>query len=334
MDSPKTLLERNLARLAAHAPGREPKNLAKTDRIEGRMGKTPVALATSTTETADWIPEDVYAQTVFMAVHADRVLGSLAAALAVDVNRGEGDTVKVRFFPARAAQGPIAEGNSLAEASSTPTVRPITIEAYGDLDTLTGQAIDFTSDDVKARVLAAMGAGISEKLESVAYGVLQNAAAPREVVLDAKGVIDYDEVLKAQEKLKTRVSAAEPAMKPDFLILSAGHERDLLKDSSLTKVADYGSAGPVALPGEIGRIGNIRVLVHPLAVAKDTATNDALQGIMIDSSRAFGEAFGKPLSYEETRIAKSNKWEEVAWAFYGAATLDEKAICHLLNPGA
>lgn len=279
---------------------------------------------TTTTETDAWIPEDVYAQTVFMALHSDRVLGSLASALSVDIMRGEGDTIQVRIFPKRTAQGPIAEGNSLTStATGTLTTKSIQIKAYGDYDTVTGQALDFTSDDVKARLLAEMGAAIAEKLEQVVYDVLKDASGTLTRTLDVPGVIDYEEVMRAKAVMRKQ------KYHPDFIIVSPDHEPDLLLDSNLTKTVDY-DGGMVALPGEIGRIGTIRVLVHELANALDESAG-AINGIMLDSSRAFGEAFGRTLSFEEERVPESNKWKEVAWVFYGAAVIDASAICHMKN---
>lgn len=293
-------------------------------------------LATTTTETDAWIPADTYAQAVFMAMNAKRVLGSLAAALDVDIQKGRGDTVQVRVYPRRSAQGPITEGNSLVEtASDALTTVPITIEAFGDFDVLTGQAIDQTSDNVKARLLTSMAHALDEKLEQQVYDNLATEASAQSVTLDTAGEIDYEEVLKAQAELKKTIRDGvndRGPYKPDFLIISPEHEPDLLLDPALTKTVNYGP-GEVALPGEIGKIGKIRVLVHELANAKDTALS-AVNGVMIDSTRAFGEAYGKTLSFEEDRIAKSNKWEEVAWVFYGSAVIDPDAICHLQNAAA
>jgi N4-gp56 family major capsid protein len=325
--SASPLQRRHLERLAkAGAPNYDPMTLAVGESIAGRAGRTPVAFSnTSTTQTADWIPADVYAQTVFMAVHADRVLGALAGALSVDIGKGNGDTVQVRVFPSRTAQGPISEGNSLTEtALGSLTTKSIQILAYGDYDTLTQQSIDFTSDDLKGRLLAEMGAALNEKLEQVCYDVLKNASAGCTRTLDVPSVIDFEDILRAAATMK----AAK--RKPDFLIIAPTLEPDVLLDPNLTKAVDYSKVGLVALPREIGSIGGIRVIVHPLAAAKATTTG-AVQGIMIDSSRAFGEAFGRPLSFEEQRVPESNKWKQVAWVFYGAAAIDLTAICHLKN---
>jgi len=317
----KHILKRNLERLSGAIDAEDPKTvLAKTSSLAGRRS---AAFGSTTTETADWIPEDVYAQTVFMGMHAGRVLGSLAAAVGVDIQQGQGGTVKVRVFPKRTAQGPISEGNSLVDtALGSLTTKSLTIAAYGDFDHLTGQSLDYTSDNLKARLLAEMGAAIGEKLEQVCYDVLKDAVAGVTRTLDVSGVIDYEEILEAEAAFGT-------GYKPDFLIIGKTSKPDLLLDPRLTKTVDYG-AGVVALPGEIGSIGSIRILVHDLANAK-SATAGAINGIMIDSSRAFGEAFGNPLSFEEDRVPESNKWKEVAWAFYGAGAIDLNAICHLKN---
>jgi N4-gp56 family major capsid protein len=252
------------------------------------------------------------------------VLGSLAAAVSVDIGKGNSDTIQVRVFPKRTAQGPIAEGASLADtAIGSLTTKSITIQAYGDYDKVTEQALQFTSDDYKARLLNEMGAALNEKLEQVVYDVLKNANDTTSRTLDVAGVIDYEEVLKASAILK----AAK--CNPDFLIIHPDHEVDLLMDANLTKTVDY-SPGQVALPGEIGRIGGVRILVHPLANAKSAAAG-AINGILIDSSRAFGEAHGKPLQFYEDHVIESNLFKEVAWVWYGAAAIDLDAICHLKN---
>jgi N4-gp56 family major capsid protein len=324
--SASALLKMHLARFAAAegVPDNDPMRLAVGTQMAGRVGRTPVQFGSTTTETDAWIPADVYAQTVFMGLHSQRVLGSLAAAVRVDVQAGEGDTVQVRIFPKRTAQGPISQGTALTDtALGTLTTKSVQIQAYGDYDQLTGQALDFTSDNLKSRLLTEMGAALNEKLEQVLYDVLKNASGTKTRTLDVAGKIDFEEVVKAKAVLR------KEKMHPDFLIVGPDFEADLLLDPNLTKSVDY-DGSVVALPGEIGRIGSIRILVHELAVASAT-TAGAVQGILIDSSRAFAEAFGHPLSFEEDRVPESNKWKEVAWVFYGAAVVDPNAICLLKN---
>lgn len=315
------LLKRNLQRLQAAdgTPAQDIRALYQTGILAGR-----IEFGSDTTVTSNWIPRDVYAQTIFMALHAKRVLGSLAAAVSVDIQKGEGDTIKVRVFPKRTAQGPIAEGVSLTDtANSAATTKSLQIQAYGDFDKITQQSIDFTSDDFKARLLAEFGAALNEKLEQVCYNVLANASSTQTTTLDVASVVDYEEILKAKAKLRLQ------KMHPDFLIISPDQERDVLLDPNLTKAVDY-TGDMVALPGEVGSIGGIRVLVHELALAKST-TSGVVNGIMIDSSRAFGEAFGRPLTYMEQAVPEANTWKEVAWVFYGAGVIDPNAICLMKN---
>lgn len=278
---------------------------------------------TTTTETAAWIPADVYARAVFMAVHAKRILGNLVAALKHDVGRGNSDTIQVRKYPARTAQTDVAEAASLTANADTVSTVSITVKKHGDYAILTDESIQFTSDDVKGRLLAEMGAALAEALEQKAYDALKNASSTKTTTLQVSGVVDYAEVLAAQAELK------KAKMNPDFLIISPDHETDLLLDANLTKVAEYG-AGAVSLPGEIGRIGTIRVIVHPLAVARATSTG-TVQGIMLDSSRAFAEVYGKPLRFEEQRVPENDTYKEVAWVWYGCGVLDANAICLMKN---
>lgn len=280
----------------------------------------------TTTQTDAWIPADVYARAVFMAVHAKRILGNLAAALKHDIGRGNGDTIQVRKFPSRSPQKDIAEGATLTANTSTLSTVSITVKKDGDRADLTDESLQFTSEDYRGRLLAEMGATIAEGQEQRVYDALKDAAGTKTTTLDVAGVIDYQEVLKAQAALK------KASMNADTLIINADHEVDLLLDANLTKVADYG-AGAVSLPGEIGRIGHIRVIVHPLANAKSSDAS-ALNGIMLDSSRAFAEVYGKPLRFEEQRVPESDLTKVVAWAWHGAGVLHADAIVHMKNAAA
>ena len=323
------VLKRNLERLA-RAVGKTPEaedafeQLAVTKALAGRPASVNLA-ATSTTQTDAWIPADIYAQQVFMGLHSKRVLGALAAALGVNVQQGEGGTVQVRFFPKRTAQGPIAEGVALSQtATGSLTTKSITLSKYGDYDILTQESIDYTAGPVKDMLLDEMGAALAEKLEQVTYDVLKNAASTQTYTLDISGTLSYEDILRAEAKAKK-----DKKVRPDFLIIAHDLVPDLLLDPNLTKTVNYGE-GTVALPGEVGRIGNVRIIAHDLAVAKATTTG-TVQGILIDSTRAFGEAFGRPLTFEEERVPEDDTWKEVCWVRYGAAVLDPDAIMLLKN---
>lgn len=282
-----------------------------------------LAELTTTTQTSAWIPRDVYAKGVLMALYSERKLGLLAAARRFDIKAGEGNTVKVKTVGKRTAQGPIAEGASLAANAGTFSTVAVTIEKFGDRDDLTDEAITQSDDDVVGVTLAGFGLALNEKIEQKAYDTLFAAAGTRTTTLDAKGVVDYEEVLKAE-------AAFTAGYKPDTLIVHRTHKSALLLDPALEKSVDY-NQGEIVLPGEIGRIGNIRIIVHDLANAKDTATVNEVQAIMLDSSRAFVEAFGKPLRFKMQEVIESDQYKHVAWMWYGVAVADANAICHLKN---
>lgn len=282
-----------------------------------------LAELTTTADMSPLIPRDVYARAVFTAMYAKRVLGQLAAAMRVDIKAGEGNTVKVRKRNKRAAQGPIAEMACLVPNPQGAAVVPITIQKFGDYDQISDEALEQTPDDVKGQLLDDMGSAIDEKLEQLVYDMLRTAAGTGTVNLDVPGVIDYQEILKAE-------AAFPVGYRADVLIISKTHKADLLLDPAITKTVDYAADGVPVLPGEVGRVGNIRILVHDLALPK-TGAAAAIQGIMLDSRLAFGEAFGKPLRFHEQYVPECDYYKEVAWAWYGAAILDAAAIVKLAN---
>jgi len=276
---------------------------------------------TTTTQTSSWIPRDVYARVIWGAVAEEEKLRDIVAVSEKQPFGDGGNTFKVRVVGARTAQGPIAEGASLTSTASSFSVYSITLSKYGDYDVLSGESIEDTSDDVKAKILAEMGKAIAAKIDQVRYDEI-NTAVPGQT----KNAATAGQILLA-DILDLKAAMEDTKYKPDVLLLSPlGLANFLRYNQSLLQyqMVDALMAGKVAM------VAGLRVVVFSGAV-DPSATAGATLAYVIDSSRALGEIWGRPLTFEELRVPETDQYKEVCWVRYGASELDTGAIGRLKN---
>lgn len=279
---------------------------------------------TTTTQTAEWIPTETWAKLILEGAWEARKLSPAVAAVSYNKNAGEGSNIEVRYFPARTAQGPITEGNALSATSSDPTVKAITIAKYGDYDLVTGETFEDTSDDFKARLVNSMGYAIGEKLDDIVYTELETATPGSSKTLTTKGdgTSLYDKVVE----LRGDMLAAK--VRPDTLIIHPDYEASLLKE---TVQGVRGNMVTVGNDGHIDRVAGLNVIVSAAANAS-AATTHIVQAIVIDSTRAVGEAYGRPLEFKTAEPdIEYDRTKVVCWIRYGADELDTAGIGHIVN---
>ena len=93
-----------------------------------------LAELTSSTQVASWKPADSYADKIMEASVCYGQLSGVITNINHDLKACEGDTIQIRYAPARTAQGPLAPGSCLTQTSSTLGTYSITVEQYGDYD--------------------------------------------------------------------------------------------------------------------------------------------------------------------------------------------------------
>ena len=279
-------------------------------------------------DVSNWTPSEVFSKLILDAAVDAGKLSRKITVFEEDITKGNGDTVKVRAFPARTAQGPIADGDSLTAIDSTPNVYSIQIQQYGDYQPLTDYSIFKAGDEVKARLLKAMGNGLARKFDEIIYNELETASAGVTKALSTSDWSSssydlYEKIVEARASLKAN------GANPDYLIIHPDFESYFLKETV------EGVRGQVIKVenGNLVEVAGLKVIVTSVANAKsDTASE--VQAIIIDSSRAVGEAWGKRPTFYEDFDSTSNTYKEVVWAYFGASELDTNAIAHVVNPAA
>lgn len=279
------------------------------------------------TDAAAAVPADVYATFVLEALYAERKFEGLVAATTEDLTAEAGDTVKVAALAARTAQGPIAEGTALTDNASSISVVPITLSKYGDYDLVNAEVFEdqklFDSGDF----LRNMGRALAEAIDQTAYDALEGAAAVHTEALATAGVYAdlYDKVVD----LKKKMEGAK--LRPSHLIIHPDQEAQFLKDTSegikLTQID--------ASAGNVSMVAGLSVVVSPLANAQ-SATLSEVQAIVIDSSRALGEVWGRrpDTTVDDVSRREFDQVKLVTWLRYGNAVLEAAAVGHIKNPAA
>jgi len=276
-------------------------------------------------DVSAWTPSEVFSRLILDAAIDAGKLSRVITVFAEDITKGSGETVKVRAFPSRSAQGPIADGNSLSEVDSTLSTYSITIEQYGDYAKLTDFSIFKAGDETKARLIRAMGNGLARKFDETIYEAISASGAAS--VVKETATADwtapeynlYDCIVECRAALKAN------GVNPDYIIIHPDFEGYFLKGTV------EGVRGQVIKVenGNLSEIAGLKVIVTGVAIGYQPM--GGLQVVIIDSSRAVGEAWGKRPTFYEQFIPESNTYKEVVWAYFGAARLDTKGIGHVYS---
>lgn len=280
---------------------------------------------TDTTDVATLIPADVFSAQVLDALYAERKFEGLLAGVQVDLTAKAGNVVQVPFIGARTAQGPIAPGGALTATDSSFGTYPITLDKYGDYDRVQNEVFeDQDAFDVNA-FTTNMGKGLAERIDQEVYDVLEAATAGSTETLAAAGVLTdlYDQIVELKAKME------KLKVKPSHVIIGPDQNAQFLKDTSegvkllQIQVRD----------GLVVAVAGLPVVMSPLANA-NTATAGAVQAIIIDKSRAVGEAWGRRpnMTVDRTTEAPSDITRLIAWLRYGTDVMDLTAIGHVKNP--
>jgi len=294
---------------------------------------------TTTAGVAAWVPADAYADLIFGASVCYGQLSGVITAIDYDLKACQGDTIQVRYAPARTAQGPKDPCECLSATSSTLGTYSITVEAYGDYDLMCAFSLFTACGPVKDRILDEMAKGLAKKRDEVIWTqITQFQAAPAyisttSVTCGARWTRDasyccayaydlYNSIVSVQKEMEAA------AYNPTHVILNPEVAKWLyFKDvayppGNLVKYDDKGG---------ILSINGLKVIECCNATTCNT-TSGATMAVVIDSSRAVGEAWGRRPKFYEFYEVDCDRYKETIWMYWGASELDTGAIGHIRNP--
>ena len=296
---------------------------------------------TTDANVTSWIPADVYADLILEAsVCYGQLSGKGITAIDYNMSAGEGDTIQVRYFPARTAQGPLTSCACLSVVSSTLGTYPITIAPYGDYDRMCGFSLFKAKGPVKEGILREMAKGLA-RARDIAIWTAITVLAPghtvdlghaweASVVTDACcfNAIDlYNAIVYLYKQMQGG------ALNPDYVIMHPEVAAHLYyKDAGQMPLVQ--SIMPLLKwdgNGQLIKVGPLKV-IECCNASQGTNASNATMAVVIDSSRAVGEAWGKRPTFYEDFVIECDYYKEVIWMYWGTAAMDTNAIGHILNP--
>lgn len=285
-----------------------------------------LAATNAATDAAVVIPDDVYGSLVLEAVYANRQLVGIVGATQENLVGVAGDRVRIPVIPARTGQGPIAEGTALTDTATTFTVKTVILDKYGDYDIVNREVFEDSIFDEGAFVKN-IAAALAETIDQAAFDVLEAVTPGSSEALATAGTLTdfYTQVVEC----KAAMEAAK--VKPTHIIMAPSQAAQLLKDTNQGIVYDNIKVAG----GKVLEVAGLEAVVTPLANA-NAATLNMVQAIIIDKSRALGEAWGRrpETVVDKQTLAEKDQVRIITWLRYGVDALDTAAIGHVVNPAA
>lgn len=297
---------------------------------------------TGDSDVADWTPTDTFCDMIIYALHCNRVLSGKVTVGKCNFARGKGETITIRSIAARLGQGRltgeelnfpgIGDCDCLDPVASSFSATAVTLKAFGDYDKICEQSIFKAGDIVKQAILQEMGEAMADLVDEYIFYLLGTVATP-----DCSYDLGDPNCGCFANDLYNLVIDAEASRRgagydPDFVIMHPTVAA-LFKYKDTADVPRHMTSQIVVKDGILVRIGSLNVIEYCGANAF-SAVADTVLAVLLDSSRAVAEAWGKRPSFEEERIPECDAWKEVVWMYLGCGIIDEDAICHIKNPAA
>jgi len=165
-------------------------------------------------------------------------------------------------------------------------------------------------------LVTGLTAGSSNPADSEAYSA----------VVSSDGEISYSDVKDLAQTMR------QDDYEVDALTISHDHLSDLLDEDKFILSNEAGTDTGLR-DGQLGQFAGLDVFVTSQANGSST-TNDAVQAVLMDTSRAFAVAVKRDPTVEEDRQEQKGRTNLVITQRFGNAVVDENAIGYLQNSGA
>ncbi len=279
-------------------------------------------------DVSDWTPSEQFANLIWSAFYCKGYLAGKVTVRGIDFQRGKGDTIAIRVRGKRTAQGPLAACECLSCVSSSFTVINTTLDVYGDLAEICERDLFEAGDVVKDGIIEDMASGLAEQVDLEIYDQLCTATTSYTDTLDNCCEPSDDDCCmdKFGRELANSIITLEAQMReggyrPNFCILSptvAAHFKYKEAASMSGMPIRFGSSG------ELLSIGNMQIIEFPCA--KQCSDSAGIVAVILDSSKAVGEGWGKRPELEQDRNIDCDSTTVAIHMYIGIDELDDDAI--------
>jgi hypothetical protein len=300
---------------------------------------------TGATEVNAWTPDVAFADMIIGASFCGSKLSGVITAIDYDLAAGNGDVVSVRYSPVRTAQGPMGSCGCLSITSSTLAKYDITIRSYGDQDDLCGFSLWEAGPRTRDEILRTMAEALATKRDVDIWRALTLYGTSTKLSVYAKSSVSCNSTATeadccaykyAKSFYNSVVSVAAQlegnCKHPDTVVMSP-------TVAKWFKIKDYTNSPDFLVNwganGEVMSVAGLKVIVTGNATACGSGgkmSTASIMAVVLDSSRAIGEAWGKRPIFTEQYDNHCDKYRETIWMYWGTALLDSTAIAHIKNP--
>jgi len=280
-----------------------------------------------------------FADMVQTEVQANLVMEEVAMTVNRELVGTPGSSITVRQLGATTVNDK-SEGTATAETdyahnSTVINTDPAAAQGFVKQSNIPITDIAMEDSNLDEMERAAEDAGIrhAEKRDQEHYdlvaGATQGGASP------ASGEAYSFDVSTAGEISYTDVKDAANSMRQDnynvdSLVISWDHEADLEGEDKFI-LANQAGTDRTLRDGLVGRFNGLDVYVTSQANPSDGVTTDAVQGVLLDSSRAFAVAMKREPRVEEDRQEQAGRTNLVITQRFGNAIVDANGIGLLVN---
>ncbi len=286
----------------------------------------------------NWSVSQNFCNFVWHAKECYMGLGFLCASVC-DIKAGDNARLDIKVISARGDPSSVSACTCLSCASNTFTKYSITVNQLGDYAVLCSWDEFQVGSSYRRAVLKSMASHWGVYFDAQIWAALAAATAgyteTLNNTLDCNGVVSGSCCTNGSDiygrLLDLRAAMVAAGYKPDYFICSptvANYFKYMQHPITALAMPTIKMSG-----NTLTAIGDIKVVEYCGATACSTAT--ALRiGVLIDSSRAIGQAFGKKPTLEFHRDPECNSTKIVMWAYWGVAALDSGALGIIVTPNA
>ena len=321
----------------------------------------PLVELTETTQVTSWIPEDVYANLILDGVVCYGDLSGVVTAMAYNMAANTGDTIQVRYInkrshsctSSRSCLGGydtgvgITTGDCLSMTSSTFGTYPVEVSRWGDGDLLcdfamwaqSDSAVQMIINEMSKRMAYCRDAEIYAQIADYLHGTEINTYRQSDVSCSAGSINGscctytynlYNSIVTVAQEMRAG------CYNPDTVILNP----DVAAYFYFKDSAGYPLGVMPGLQfdanGKLITLNGLRVIetgvAHHCNNTDNVGTQQYPMAVIIDSSRAVAEVWGKHPTFETQRVPECDDTKLVVWQYWGAHSLDLDAIGWVVNP--
>lgn len=286
-------------------------------------------------DVSDWTPAETFADMVWSAFYCKGQLAGKVTVRGIDFQRGKGDTVSIRIRGKRATvQGPLGPCECLSCVSQSFTKVHVTLDAYGDLAEICELDLQLAGDIVKDGILEDMSSNMAEAVDTEIWSQLVSSGATHVHMDECCSGPSLDSCCFQAIGLYNLIITQEANMR------AAGYRPDkIILGPQLAAYFKYQQANSqqgfqVSFNGnELSKIGSLDVIEYNCATVCSTVTNTTV-AVILDSSRAVGEAWGMKPKMEQDRNIDCDSTTVAIHMYVGIDDLDTAAIRLIRTPDA